>query len=151
MIWPPFWPKMAENGQKSCFFFIFSFFSFFFCSIIVLFQLISFMMMRNHVKNTINFKCWWFDLPKGSKRAKKLAKYVKIKVFHTSIKVDLLVSLKMISIMFYVISCSVRWRKRARSSWKFSKNCQKIGKIFENQDFWDFDQNWLISLGWKWL
>ena len=60
-------------------------------------------------------------------------------------------SLQMIIILFYFISCSVRWRKRARSSWKISKNCWKIGKIFENQDFWDFDQNWLISLGWKWI
>ena len=74
---PPFgqkWPKMA----KKVFFSFFLFFSFFFCSIIVLFQLISFMVMRNHVKNTINFKFWWFDPPKGSKRAKKGQKIGKI-------------------------------------------------------------------------
>ena len=74
---PPFgqkWPKMA----KKVFFFFFFFFSFFFCSIIILFQLISFMVMRNHVKNTINFKFWWFDPPKGSKRAKKAQKIGKL-------------------------------------------------------------------------
>ena len=74
------------------------------------------------------------------------------------------------SIMFYVISCSVRWRKRARSYWKLSKNCQKIGKylkikVFETlikidslvwvgNDFtWlllCFSSSALVLNGWKW-
>ena len=85
--------------------------------------------------------------------AERLAKYAKIRIFDTLIKNDLIVWVgNQFKCLLLCASSSIlvlNDLKETWLSWNVAKNGQKTCKIWKNQRFWHFDQNWVISFGWK--
>ena len=85
--------------------------------------------------------------------AEKVTKYAKIKVFDTSIKIQSLVLTEndFEWLLLYSTFLFVSSVKKVPIFLIFGQIWTKICIICKNQDFWLFDQNWVMRFRWKWL